>query len=254
MENGTQVLNEFLQAIFPERCPVCGVGCGLPGPCETHRLRRERNVARCLRCAARLPAGIPAGGRCADCVRRSLGLREVLTLGDYHARAGLRDWVLALKHRHRPDLARPLGLALAQCLDATDHAGGAACLLVPVPLHPLRRFERGYNQALLLARAAAGALGAQVLQPITRRRWSAEQGAANSSRAANVAGAFRARRQPRPALDGDCMVWLVDDVLTSGATLAACAKVLRGMGARRVGALVVARASARGESLESSPG
>jgi predicted amidophosphoribosyltransferase len=246
MENFIHGLSEFLRAVFPEGCPVCGVGQRLPGPCPRHEMRLESGVARCPRCASRSVQGLPQGFRCGQCARRRLGLRRVLVLGDYHAGAPLRDWVLSLKHGGRRGLAQPLGLELGR-LWLREASGGGEPLLVPVPLHRTRCRERGYDQALLLAQSAGMACNGQVQQLLCRPRWTHPQGAGVRSRRANVAGAFRLRRPswvpggPEPL--GDRNVWLVDDVLTSGATLQACARVLRQAGARQIGALVVARAA-----------
>lgn len=241
-----QALDEFLRAIYPECCPVCGSPGDRPGPCARH-LIPGRDVPRCLHCADRLPAGLPDLSRCAACARRSLGLKRVLTLGDYHPGSSLREWILALKHRGRVSLARPLGIALANTWREAHPGALEMPLLVPVPLHPVRRLERGYNQAHLLAASIACELGASLLQALGRRRWTEPQGVGPLARTPNVLGAFQPRRGMRSRLEGR-QVWLVDDVLASGATLKACARTLRAQGARRVAALVVAR-SVRLESL-----
>jgi ComF family protein len=162
-----------------------------------------------------------------------------VVLGDYRRDAGLRDWVLALKHGGRADLARPLGALLAARLAEVGAVAGA--VLVPVPLHPARRLARGHDQAALLARGAQEAGGPGVVRALRRPRATATQGAGGArSRAANVSGAFAARGAARSVAGR--VVWLVDDVVTSGATAAECARVLRRAGARRVGVLALARA------------
>ena len=111
---------------------------------------------------------------------------------------------------------------------------------VPVPLHPSRLAERGYNQAALLGSRLAGHLGAQSL-PLALERICDTPRQTTLDRAArtrNVADAFRAR--PRSRVSGR-QVLLIDDVRTTGATLAACARALREAGATRVSAAVVAR-------------
>jgi ComF family protein len=167
-------------------------------------------------------------------------------LADYRAQPAGREWILAFKHGRRPDLARTLGRALGARL-----AENRACemqpppLLVPVPLHWLRRFERGYDQALLLARAAAEVEGLEVVRALSRSRSTAVQGSIGApSRTANVAKAFAPRRTWPPAsrriLGRE--VWLVDDVVTSGATASECARALKRLGAARIGVLALARA------------
>jgi len=112
---------------------------------------------------------------------------------------------------------------------------------VPVPLHPLRRRERGYNQAELLARHAARRFGVPVARDAVRRvkDTPTQTRLDRRQRAANVRGAFKAA--PAAALKG-LHVALVDDVLTTGATTSACARALLGAGAASVRVFTVARA------------
>lgn len=250
------LLEELLDAIYPPRCPVCGSAPSAGSACAQHALPVEDRAPRCGRCALRLSPNLPDGRVCADCRADPPAFRRTLALGEYREEPGLRDWVLALKHRGRADLARELGAELgarlARRLEQEGAGAGGREWIVPVPLHPLRRLERGYDQAFLLARAAAEAAGVPLAQLLRRTRWSPPQGAAGAvSRAANVSAAFRPRRRPRARLNG-ARVWLVDDVLTSGATASECARVLKGMGAREVGVLCVARVrlQARGSPSE----
>jgi predicted amidophosphoribosyltransferase len=108
-----------------------------------------------------------------------------------------------------------------------------------VPLGPRRLRARGFNQALLIARELARRWRRPLAEPLARvREEGAQRGAGATARARQVAGAFAVR-------DGDAVPawpWLVDDVHTTGATLADCARALRSAGARRVGAVCFARA------------
>jgi ComF family protein len=119
-------------------------------------------------------------------------------------------------------------------------------VVVPVPLHPARLAERGYNQSALLGAAAARELGAPLeARALVRTRPTAQQARLDqASRRENVAGAF-AVRAGGAALRGRRVV-LVDDVATTGATLEACRAALLEGGAASVTALCVARAEARG--------
>jgi predicted amidophosphoribosyltransferase len=260
---------EALDALFPRLCGVCG-DAGDGGPwCAAHRLPAGTDAARCATCAARLPRALEAQPRCAECRRRSSGLARVVVLSDYRD-AALRDWILAFKHGGRSELAAPLGAALAahverhlgwsvERLSATE-AGRAPTLrvLCPVPLHAWRRLERGYDQARLLGEVLAADLGVPLAPLLARVRPTAVQGAGGArSRKANVRGAFALRRglrdrvlrrgaeAARRVLAEADEVWLVDDVVTSGATLRECARALRRGGAKRVGALALARAVGR---------
>jgi ComF family protein len=115
-------------------------------------------------------------------------------------------------------------------------------VLVPVPLTRRREAERGFNQSLLIAQELGALWEARVVDTLERVREAPPQrGASATDRARQVAAAFGVR----PGLPVPAAVWIVDDVHTTGATLAACARALRGGGARQVGAVCFARAVSR---------
>jgi len=145
--------------------------------------------------------------------------------------------IVRLKYERRPDLARPLGAVAVRGVASLDERPD---LVVPVPLHPARLVQRGYNQAALLARPVARALGAR-FEPraLARLRDTAQQ--ANLDRAARSENVARAFAVPTPARVRGRRVLLVDDVSTTGATLRACASALEEAGAGEVVAAVVAR-------------
>jgi ComF family protein len=144
----------------------------------------------------------------------------------------------ALKYSGERRLAEPLGAAAAARWQEASIGGD---VLVHVPVHDSRRAARGYDQAELLARAAATQLGLPEWPALRRERPTAPQfGLDRALRAANVGGAFAVVPRCSAAVEGSWVV-LVDDVVTTGATLAACAAVLLGAGAVAVSALTVAR-------------
>ncbi|MCP3917945.1 MAG: ComF family protein [bacterium] len=236
-----QLLLELVDAVYPPACFLCGAPAA-DWACDAHRIPARLLGPRCGRCVAPLPAALPDGYACARCRRRPPGFERVLALADYGRESAAREWLLAFKHGGRRDLARPLGAALARrCLEV----GVEADLLVPVPLHPWRRLARGYDQARALAQRLAEDLDVRVEPALARTRATLEQGAPSSpSRAANVRSAFACDPAARRHLRGRA-VWLVDDVLTSGATASECAHVLKRAGAQAVGVLCVARATRR---------
>jgi len=146
--------------------------------------------------------------------------------------------VTRLKYERRPDLARPLGDLLWRALEP-DAAALSRVVVVPVPLHPTRLAERGFNQSALIASRLARRLGASFRpMALARLRDTPRQAALDrQSRLANLSGAFVAR-QPDKVRARD--VLLVDDVRTTGATIEACTEALYVAGARSVSSAAVA--------------
>jgi ComF family protein len=144
----------------------------------------------------------------------------------------------ALKYAGERRLAGPLGAAVAARWRV---AGAGGDLLVPVPVHAARRRERGYDQAELIAAAASEALGMPWRPALVRIRATAAQYQLDRRhRARNVHDAFAVRPGARPVI-ADRWVVLVDDVITTGATLVGCADALLAAGASAVSAVTVAR-------------
>jgi ComF family protein len=206
--------------------PAACAGCGAEGS------------ALCPRClpAVRSRAALPPG--------TPLGLGEgpphpLLQLEWCSPFAGTTRRALhALKYAGEQRLAVPLGEAVAE---RWRHAGRAGDVLVPVPVHAQRRRERGYDQAVLIARAAAVELGMPCLEALVRARATAPQYRLDRRhRAANMAEAFVVGRGMQPRIAGRWVV-LVDDVVTTGSTLCESAEALLAAGARAVSAVTVAR-------------
>jgi ComF family protein len=140
----------------------------------------------------------------------------------------LAQAVHQLKYRAVADLARELATRLQPALTPDQ-------TLVPVPLHPDRERERGFNQAQLLAVALARGSGLPLARALVRTRPTRSQvGLSAAARRQNVQGAFAALPPVPPR------AVLIDDVITTGATLRECARALRQAGAQQVSALVVA--------------
>jgi len=199
---------------------------------------------RCAACDAHVPLLAAFCDACASTVQRTEaqgggapGTFAAFVYGGAVARA-----IVRLKYERRPDLARPLGDLLWRRL--APHASAlAGVVVVPVPLHPSRLADRGFNQAALLGSRVAHRLGAP-LRPLALARvrdTPAQAALDRAARLANLEGAFVARR-PGQVRARD--VLLVDDVRTTGATLGACARALRAGGARSVATAAVASALA----------
>lgn len=172
--------------------------------------------------------------RCPRCRRGNRQVDRARAVGAYDGT--LRAIVHALKYEGRRSLARPLAELMR--IRGADMLAGAAWA-APVPLHPARRRERGFNQAADLARH----LGVPVRRALRRHRATRTQtGLPAPRRHRNVRGAFAlARGWAGPeGLEGTTVV-LIDDVSTTGATLDACARLLKEAGVREVRALTAAR-------------
>jgi ComF family protein len=157
-----------------------------------------------------------------------------------------RALVHALKYGDRLDLAPMMGGWLSR---AGRELLADADALVPVPLHWRRRWARRFNQSAILAAAVSTASGVPVASHALKRvKFTAQQvGLSRSARAANVQGAFRVPPEGKAEVAGGRLV-LVDDVITSGATVEGCAKALLRAGARNVDVLVFARVADTGRT------
>jgi ComF family protein len=242
MRRLARFLDALADLVFP---PVC-LGCDAPmepadpvrfvcRPCRA-RLRPLPHPC-CPRCgAADLVTG-RTDAICPECERWPADLEAARSACLMEPPAD--RLVHQLKYRAWPGLAAPLAAVMART--ALPPGMSAARIVVPVPTTAQRQRERGYNQAQLLALEYAGLTDRTVIDALVRERGRSTQTTLQPlARAANVAGAFRitaAGVRLRSA-----SVVLVDDVLTTGATAAACALALRGAGVRCAGLITFARA------------
>jgi len=218
--------------LFPDRCGACWEEC--EGPfCETCAESLVPTPAGCPVCGepadeALLPALRPR--RCARCRERAPPFAKARA--PYLHGGPLAEAIWRLKYDGCEELARPLGMLFDGCEAPRSR------LVAPIPLHVSRLRERGYDQAALLARAAAQRFGLPYADLLLRARpTKAQVGLDRTRRETNVRGAFRARR-PVPG----ARVCLVDDVLTTGATAAEAARALLAAGASSVEVRTLARA------------
>ena len=227
-----------VDGVLPPRCLACGAIVDEPdslcGPCWAGMTFFA--PPWCAICGLPFPHPMGEDAVCADCARQRASWDRARAVIRYDEHS--RHLVLALKHGDHTHVARALGRwmrrAGAEVLEGAD-------MLVPVPLHWTRLFARRYNQAGLLAHAIHTAGGPPVAPDwLLRRRRTPSQGRLGpAARTRNVRGAFAVRRTRD--FKGKRIV-LIDDVLTTGATVEECARVLRRAGAAFVGVLTLSRA------------
>lgn len=184
-------------------------------------------------------------GSCRECRGRPLGFDAAIALGPYHG--PLRALCLTLKHEPEAWLGSWLAALLieARPILVKEALDDPSAIMTPIPLHWRRWWARGYNQSDELTRALAGSLGLRQARLLKRVRATPKlAGLGRVERARTLRDAFRVRSRWSKALKGRTIL-LVDDILTSGATCGAAARVLRRAGAKRVVAVVVGRAGGR---------
>lgn len=222
----------FAAWLWPPRCLLCGeTGAAGRDLCRNCAAALPWNRSACLRCALPLPALAPA---CGDCLQYPPPLDQAHAALIY----GFPVDKLQPRLKFHADLA--CGRLLSQLMiEAFVHLPRPQAL-IPLPLHRARLRSRGYDQALELARPLARAFGIPLIDGILiRQRATAPQSRLDAvARKRNLRGAFVVRKDLPSLLKH---VVLIDDVMTTGATLHAAAKALRRAGASRVDAWVCAR-------------
>jgi ComF family protein len=203
---------------------------------------------RCLRCSyvqpeqtgSQSPAPIDDPSSCPNCRSWSADPERVLAWARFDDISS--DLVHAIKFAGKRRLARLLGYQIGTSRVLREDFNQIDAL-VPVPLHPTRLRERGYNQSLCIAQGLAEALEIPLIRGLVRRSRATQQQARmdGEGRMENVRGAFEPCTRARDGL----LIGLVDDVSTTGATIAACGRALKEGGARSVWGIVVASAFRR---------
>lgn len=231
-------VSRALDLVLPPRCLACGGSVGEHGQLCAACWADVSFITPpvCEACGAPFAFDGGPGALCGACIAARPVYRRARAVMRYDD--GARGLILGLKHADRTDRAPALArwMARAGAVLLAD-----ATLIVPVPLHRWRLLHRRFNQSALLAREL-GRLSGKPVAPglLRRRRNTPSQGSlTRAQRADNVAGAFALRPGGATGLVG-ARVLLVDDVLTTGATVEACARVLLRAGAAAVDVLTIA--------------
>lgn len=228
-----------LNAVLPPRCLACGALVERTGTLCAGCWSEVAFLTppHCACCGLPFEYDLGANALCGACTREPLPYQKARAVMRYNEAS--RQLILAFKHGDRTEGAPAFGAWLAR---AGAELIAEADLIAPVPLHRWRLLSRRYNQAALMAHALGRETGLPVQTDIlVRRRHTPSQGRLSvTARQRNVAGAFAVTPRGAAALAGR-HVLLVDDVMTTGATVAACARTLHRGGAAAVSVLVLAR-------------
>lgn len=223
-----QRLREFIiETLYPKTC----AGCGLRGTwvcelCEPQAIALS-SVPCCRRCGTLRIKNV--------CACRGLHPNILRARSCFPYTLWVADAVKRMKYEDESTRAEHLGGYLAETIATL----GRADALIPVPLHPRKLRDRGYNQSQLLAERAGKALGIPILPLVKRHRATPSQvGLKGAERLANVANAFSVDERFVPRTDGRYI--LIDDVRTTGSTLNACVSALAGAGITRIDIATVA--------------
>jgi ComF family protein len=231
-----KVAKPVLDLLFPPLCIGCRAPVGEAGFCaDCWSGIAFLDGPGCTCCGLPFPVALEGENFCAACLAKPPAFDTARAIMAYDEKS--RGAILALKHADRLDLvpgfARWLGRAGRTTLAQCD-------LVVPVPLHPWRLWQRRYNQSAEMARRLARDWNMAFDNALVRSRSTPSQGAMSSAKARrrNVQRAFQVREPMRVAGKS---VLLLDDVMTTGATVEACARALKRAGAARVHVLALAR-------------
>lgn len=221
----------FVDLLYPRACLACESPIVEGSLCDACRFGLlDDSHPTCSRCASTIGPNLPAAEDCPKCRGQSFGFDRVIRAGPYE---GIRrEVILKLKHSQFENLTEVVGELWSH--NASPALRGERIeAVVPVPLHWRRKWQRGYNQSEVLAEAWANTLDVPFQSRWLKRvrRTEMQSRLTPTARRDNVRGAFRARANPN--LKGKTVL-LVDDVMTTGATVSEAAKALKLAGVNRV--------------------
>ena len=236
----SELFQAAVSLLYPATCAICReqvrAGQYLCDGCEGKIVRIVRPF--CETCSEPFEGSINTAFSCANCAHRTIHFDAAVAA--YRGRGIVRDVIHEFKYNRQIHLRHLVARWLRAALDDERLRGQQFHVVVPVPLHPARQRERGFNQATLLAQLLS-AHAAIPCRPLLKRiRYTTTQIALDrSERMENLHNAFRLRKN---ADVRGLRMLLIDDVLTTGSTLSECARVLKRAGAKSVHAATAARA------------
>ena len=236
----SELFQAAVSLLYPATCAVCGknvrAGEYLCNGCEAKIVRIAPPF--CERCSEPFEGSISIAFSCANCAHRTIYFDAAVAA--YRGRGIVRDVIHEFKYNRQMHLRHLVGRWLCAALDDKRLCNHEFEVIVPVPLHPARQRERGFNQASVLAELLSAHTSIPCRPMLKRLRYTTTQTALDrSERMENLHNAFRLRKNTDVR---GLRVLLIDDVLTTGSTLSECARVLKHAGAISVHAATAARA------------
>lgn len=233
-------LRAVASLLYPPACTICATAVGdseyLCSACDDKITRIVPPF--CAKCSEPFSGSMNGAFSCANCAQREIHFDAAIAA--YRSRGIVRRIILDFKYSHHIHLRHLVGEWLCAAFRDERLCGRTFDLAVPVPLHPARERDRGFNQAGLLADILSRRMSIKVKPVLERIRYTTTQTAFDrAERMENLRDAFRLRKN---ADVRGLRVLLVDDVLTTGSTLSECARILKGAGAQSVYAVTAARA------------
>jgi competence protein ComFC len=235
-----ELLQAAVSLLYPPVCTICGRSVRVSEYlCDQCAMKVTRIVAPfCQKCSEPFEGSITSAFSCANCAHRAIYFEAAVAA--YRGRGIVRQIVHEFKYGRQLHLRHLLARWLRAALDDERLSGHQFDVIVPVPLHPTRQRERGFNQAGLLGELLSAQTSIPVKPLLERTRYTTTQTALDrSERMENLHNAFRLRKN---ADVRSLRVLLVDDILTTGSTLNECARILKRASAFSVHAATAARA------------
>jgi competence protein ComFC len=233
-------LGAIASLLYPPVCTICGAniraGEYLCSQCESKTIRIVAPF--CQTCSEPFDGAITNAFTCANCAQRTIHFDAAVAA--YRSRGIVREIIHNFKYKRQIYLRHLVARWLCAALNDERLRERRFDIIIPVPLHPARQRERGFNQASLLAELLGAQMSIQSKPALERIRYTTTQTALDrAERMENLHNAFRLRKNMDVR---GLRVLLIDDILTTGSTLSECARVLKRAGAISVHAATAARA------------